>query len=134
MLLILLLHAPVTPLLPPLNGLLVHIFRSALRLPAYKRVNRSGLSLLFRPNISMYFFLFIHFSFLLWHILVIFSISGKYMSIYLFLRHIYVGILFLRHIFVVFETGAYIRQFCKNVIYMTKAKSSINKLFALYSY
>lgn len=43
MLLILLLHAPVTPLLPPLNGLLVHIFWPALRLPAYKRVNR------FRP-------------------------------------------------------------------------------------
>ena len=39
-LLILLLHALVTPLLPPLNGLLVHIFRSAPRLPAYKRVNR----------------------------------------------------------------------------------------------
>ena len=122
MLLILLLHAPVTPLLPPLNGLLVHIFRSAPRLPAYKRVNRFW-PLTTLPTKYKCVFSSLHAFF---HFF-----CGIYLS-YFKRWHIYVGISFLRHIFVIFQTGAYIRKICKNVIYMTKAKSSINELFALH--
>ena len=123
MLLILLLHAPVTPLLPSLNGLLVHIFRSALRLPAYKRVNRfwplTTLSTKYKYVFSslhtfFHFFCGIYLSFFQSVASICRSIC--FCDIYLseYKRwHIYVGILFSCHIFVVFQPAEYITRFAK---------------------
>lgn len=123
MLLILLLHAPVTPLLPPLNGLLVHIFRSAPRLPAYKRVNRFW-PLTTLPTKCKYVFSSLHafFHFFCGIYLSYFQLVASicrsicFCDIYLsyFKQwHIYVEILFLRHIFVAFQPEAYIARFAK---------------------
>lgn len=137
MLLILLLHALVTTLLPPLNGLLVHIFRSAPRLPAYKRVNRfwplTTLPTKYKCVFSslhafFHFFCGIYLSYFQSVASICRSIwfCDIYLS-YFKLWHIYVGILFSWHIFVVLQSMAYIRKIWKNVIYMTKAKHSLTK-------
>lgn len=123
MLLILLLHAPVTPLLPPLNGLLVHIFRSAPRLPAYKRVNRfwplTTLPTKYKCVFSslhafFHFFCGIYLSYFQSVASICRSICfcDIYLS-YFKQWHIYVGILFSCHIFVVFQPAAYITSFAK---------------------
>ena len=129
-LLILLLHALVTPLLPPLNGLLVHIFRLAPRLPAYKRVNRfwplTTLPTKYKCVFSslhafFHFFCGIYLSYFQSVASICRSICfcDIYLS-YFKPWHIYVGILLSWHIFVVFQSMAYIRKIFKNVIYMTK--------------
>lgn len=122
-LLILLLHALVTPLLPPLNGLLVHIFRSAPRLPAYKRVNRfwplTTLPTKYKCVFSslhafFYFFCGIYLSYFQSVASICRSIC--FCDIYLsyFKRwQIYVEILFLQHIFVIFQAAAYVCQIYK---------------------